>query len=329
MGFIGDRMKIDSLPAGRTMKRGATNMMKLGLVSAILPDFTFEQVIDYAASVGFSCVEVCCWPRGKAVRRYAGITHIDINGITKQQMDYYLTYAQSKGVAISSLGYYPNPMEADPEARKIAAEHLLALIDASAEMGIHLVTTFIGKDKTKTVEENLDLFEEIWAPIICHAEEKKVRIGIENCPMYYTKDEFPGGNNLASTPYVWREMFKRIPSDYLGLNYDPSHPYLLMSDYIRPLYDFKDKIFHVHFKDIKIYREKLNEHGVFSYPALWHSPKLPGLGGVDFAAFCSALNDIRYEGFACIEVEDKAFEASLEDVKQGIEQSYRYLRQFV
>jgi sugar phosphate isomerase/epimerase len=304
-------------------------MMKLGLVSAILPDFTFEQVIDYAARVGFSCVEVCCWPKGKAIRRYAGVTHIDTSGLTREKMDHYLQYAKSKGVAISSLGYYPNPMDPDPETRKVAADHLMTLIDVSAEMGIHMVTTFIGKDKGKTVEENLELFEEIWTPLIRHAEAKKVRIGIENCPMYYTKDEFPGGNNLASTPYVWREMFRRIPSEYLGLNYDPSHPYLQMSDYIQPLYDFKDKIFHVHFKDIKIFKEKLDAYGAFSYPALWHSPKLPGLGGVDFAAFCSALNDIRYAGFACIEVEDKAYEASIQDVQAGIEQSYRFMKQYM
>lgn len=304
-------------------------MMKLGLVSAILPDLTFEQVIDYAAQVGFSCVEVCCWPKGKAARRYAGITHIDIEGITRQQMDHYLEYAGSKGVEISSLAYYPNPMDPDPEARQVAIDHLMGLIDVSAQMGVNMVTTFIGKDKRKTVEENLDLYEELWTPILRHAEAKKVRIGIENCPMYYTKDEFPGGNNLASTPYVWREMFRRIPSEYLGLNYDPSHPYLQRFDYIQPLYDFRDKIFHVHFKDIKIYQDKLDEYGVFSYPALWHSPKLPGLGGVDFAAFCSALNDIRYQGFACIEVEDKAYEGSLEDVKSGIEQSYRYMKQFM
>lgn len=304
-------------------------MMKLGLVSAILPDFSFEEVIDYAAKVGFECVEVCCWPRGKAARRYAGITHIDTEGLTEEKMTYYMNYAKERGVAISSLGYYPNPMDANKEAADVAVAHLMTLIDLSAQMGVNMVTTFIGKDKTKTVEENLELYQQVWTPIVRHAEEKKVRIGIENCPMYYTRDEWPGGNNLASTPYIWRRMFELIPSDYLGLNYDPSHPYLIQADYIKPLYEFKDKIFHIHFKDIKIYREKLDEYGAFSYPALWHSPKLPGLGGVNFAAFCSALNDIRYTGPACIEVEDKAFEASVEDVKKGIEQSYRFMRQYL
>ena len=304
-------------------------MMKLGLVSAILPDYTFEEVFDYAAEVGYKAVEVCCWPKGKAARRYAGITHIDIGAITRKKMDYYLDYAAKSGVQISSLAYYPNPLDSNLKTRKAAVDHIMALIDVSAQMGINLITTFIGKDKTKTVEDNLELYKEVWTPIVRHAEKKKVRIGIENCPMYFTKDEFPGGNNLASTPAIWKKMFELIPSDYLGLNFDPSHPYLLMSDYVQPVYDFKDKIFHIHFKDLKIYKDKLNEHGAFSYPALWHAPKLPGMGGVDFGAFCSALNDIRFNGCACIEIEDRAFEGSIEDVKKGIEQSFRYMSQFM
>ena len=304
-------------------------MMKLGLVSAILPDQTFEEVIDYAAHTGFSCVEVCCWPKGKALRRYAGVTHIDLNGLTEEKMKYYVDYAASKGVEISSLAYYPNTLDGDEEAAKVAVDHIMALIDVSAKMGVNMVTTFIGKDKTKSVEENLEKYVKVWTPIVRHAEEMGVRIGIENCPMYYTKDEWPGGNNLASTPYIWKKMFELIPSKNLGLNFDPSHPYLLGASYIKPVYEFADRIFHVHFKDIQIYQDKVDEYGRFSHPALWHSPKLPGLGGVDFAAFCSALNDIRYTGPACIEVEDRAYEGSIEDVKSGIEQSYRYMRQFL
>lgn len=300
-------------------------MMKLGLVSAILPDDTFEALIDYVADQGLSCVEVCCWPVGKAIRRYAGVTHIDVVK-DKDRLDYFVDYAKKRGVEISSLGYYPNPMDPDPETRAVAVEHLYRLIEASARMGVNMVTTFIGKDKTKTVEENLELFEEIWTPIIRKAESLDVKIAIENCPMLYTKDEWPGGNNLASTPAIWREMFRRIKSDHFGLNYDPSHPYLIQSDYIRPVFEFADKMFHIHFKDIRIYQDKLYEHGIFSYPALWHSPKLPGLGGVDFAAFCSALNDIGYKGYACIEVEDRAYEGTPGDVKKGIEQSIRYMR---
>jgi len=303
--------------------------MKLGLVSAILPDLSFEEVVDYSAGVGFECIEVCCWPKGKAARRYAGITHIDLEGLDSQKMSYYMDYAKKKGVKISSLGYYPNPLDPDKEAAAAAVDHIKKLIDVSAEMGVGMVTTFIGRDKNKTVEENLELFKEIWTPIIKLADEKKVKIGIENCPMIFTANEWPGGNNLAANPNIWRKMFSLIPSDNFGLNYDPSHLCLIGASVTKPLYEFKDKIFHVHFKDVKIYENKLDDYGYFSYPGLWHSPKLPGLGSVDFGAFCSALNDIRFDGFACIEIEDKAFEGSLERVKQGIEQSYRYLRQFM
>lgn len=304
-------------------------MMKLGLHSAILPGCTFEDVVDYAAGVGFKCLEVCCWPKGKAIRRYAGITHIDLDSCDGEKLLYYKKYAEDRGIAISTLGYYPNPLDADKEASDVAVSHIMKLIDASAFMGINMITTFIGRDKTKTVEENLDKYEEIWTPIVRHAEEKGVKIAIENCPMLYTVNEWPGGNNLACAPYIWREMFRRIPSDNLGLCYDPSHPYLMQGDYIRPVYDFKDKIFHVHFKDIAIYPDKLYEYGVFAYPTKWHSPKLPGLGDIDFAKFVSALNDIRYAGYAVIEVEDKAFENCIEDVKSGIERSYRFMRQFM
>jgi sugar phosphate isomerase/epimerase len=303
--------------------------MKLGLVSAILPDCSFEEVIDFAAKLGFECVEFCCWPKGKAVRRYAGVTHIDLAELTPQKMEYYKTYAQDRGVAISSLGYYPNPLDPDGEAAGVAVEHLKRLIDVSAQMGVGMVTTFIGRDKHKTVEENLSLFQDLWTPIIQLAESRQVKIGIENCPMLYTQNEWPGGNNLACTPDIWRRMFSLIPNSNFGLNFDPSHLYLMGASYTKPVYEFKDRIFHVHFKDIKIDQDKVDDHGFFSYPALWHAPKLPGLGGIDFGAFCSALYDIRYTGFACIEVEDRAFEGSLELVKQGIEQSYRYMRQFV
>lgn len=303
--------------------------MEIGLVSAILPNISFEELVDYASNVGFKCLEVCCWPRGKATRRYAGVTHIDLDESNDEKLMYYKSYAEQKGVRISSLAYYPNAMDADDETAKVAVEHIYKLIDASAKMGVNMITTFIGKNKNKTVEENLELFATVWPPIVKYAEEKKVKIAIENCPMLYTANEWPGGNNLASTPDIWEKMFNIIPSDYLGLNYDPSHPYLLFADYIKPLYEFKDKIFHVHFKDIKIYQDKLDRYGIFAYPSLWHSPKLPGLGGIDFGAFISALNDIGYKGYACIEVEDRAFESSENKTKKGIEQSMRYLKQYM
>lgn len=303
-------------------------MLKLGLASAILPDYSFEQVIDAVAAEGLSCVELMCWPRGKALRRYAGVTHIDAQTVTEEDIRHYLAYAASKNVEISSLGYYPNPMDADLEKRKIYIDHIYRLIDLSAKMGIDMVTTFIGRNNTKNLEDNLDEMVEVWTPIVKFAHAKGVKIAIENCPMYYTKDEWPDGTNLATSPYVWKQMFSRIPYDNLGLNYDPSHMLLQGADYIRPIHEFADRIFHAHIKDIKMYPDKVYEYGMFGYPAKFHSPKVPGLGDLNWGAFMSALYDIRYEGAVCIEIEDKAFEDCEADVLKSISVSVKHIGQF-
>ena len=179
------------------------------------------------------------------------------------------------------------------------------------------------------MEENIALFRQIWPDIIDYAASLDVKIGIENCPMLFGRDQWPGGQNLMTTPVIWRKLFAILDSPYFGLNYDPSHFVWQQMDYIQPLYEFKDKIFHVHFKDIKLYPEKLAQCGVMAYPLDYMSPKLPGLGDVDWGKFVSAQTDIGYDGFACIEVEDKSFESSRERVLDSITLSKRYLDQFV
>lgn len=303
--------------------------MKLGFVSAILDQSNFEEVIDTAAELGFSCVEMACWPQGKAERRYAGVSHINVDELDDAKVEYIKNYCKNKGVEISSLAFYPNTMDGDLEKREAAIEHLKKLIVASNKLGIGMVTTFIGRDQTKTVEENLELFKEIWPPIIKLAEGNKVKVAIENCPMLFGPDQWPGGQNLATTPKIWRKLFEIIPSDYFGLNYDPSHFVWQMIDYIKPIYEFKDKIFHVHYKDIKLFEDKLNDVGIMAYPLEFMSPKLPGLGDVDWGKYVSALTDIRYDGYTCIEIEDKAFEGSREAVLNSLKLSKRYMEQFV
>lgn len=303
--------------------------MKLGFVSAILDNSTFEEMIDTAASLGFECVEAACWPKGKAERRYAGVTHIDVDSLDDAKAEYIKNYCSEKNVEISSLAFYPNTMDPNLEKRNENIEHLKKLIKASARLGINMVTTFIGRDQNKTVEENMQLFKEIWPPIIKLAEEHRVKVAIENCPMLFGPEQWPGGQNIATTPKIWRKMFEIIDSEYFGLNYDPSHFVWQKIDYIKPLYEFKDKIFHVHYKDIKLYEDKLNNVGIMAYPLEFMSPKLPGLGDVDWGKYVSALTDIGYTGYTCIEVEDKAFEGSTEDVLNSLKLSKRYLEQFV
>ncbi len=303
--------------------------MKLGVVSAIYDGFTFEEMIDNVSKNGMSCVEVACWPQGKAERRYAGVSHIDVDNTSADYIDYVKNYCAEKGVEISSLAFYPNTMDGNLEKRANNIAHLKKVINMSALLGVNMVTTFIGRDQTKTVEDNLELFMEIWPEIIKLAEDKGVKIAIENCPMLFGPDQWPGGQNLFTTPKLWRKMFELLPSDNFGINYDPSHFIWQQIDYIKPLYEFKDKIFHVHCKDIKVYPDKLNDVGVMAYPLEYMSPKLPGLGDVDWGKYISALTDIGYDSFVCIEVEDKAFEGSKEKILDSVKLSCRYLKQFV
>ncbi|UPO91066.1 sugar phosphate isomerase/epimerase family protein [Niallia sp. Man26] len=303
--------------------------MKLGIVSAILDQSNFEEMIDIIAENGLDCVEVACWPQGKAVRRYAGVSHIDTVNLTEEKANEILAYCKNKNVEISSLAYYPNPLDEDLEKRQVAIDHIYSLIDASKLLNVNMITTFIGRMQHKSISDNLKEVETVWKPIIQYAEKQKVRIGIENCPMLFTEDEWPGGQNIMTTPEIWRQVFDILDSDYIGLNYDPSHFIWQQMDYIKPLYDFKEKIFHVHYKDIKLFPEKLQKYGVMATPLNYMSPKLPGLGDVDWGKYVSALTDIGYNGFTCIEVEDKAFEKDYDDVKRSISLSTRYLRNFV
>ena len=303
--------------------------MKLGLASAILPDLSLEEVAAFASEAGFDCVELMCWPKGKAERRYAGVTHIDVAGFTADDAVQVNAVMADAGVAISALGYYPNPLAPDPEEAAIAINHIKHVIRAAALLGIGEVNTFIGRDWTQSVEDNWPRFEEVWPPLIALAEEQGIRIGIENCPMLFTADEWPGGKNLATTPAIWRRMFARIPSPNFGLNYDPSHMVWQQMDYLKPVWDFADHLFHVHAKDVRVDRHRLDEVGILAHPLQYHTPKLPGLGDIDWGRFFSVLTDVGYDGPVCIEVEDRAYEGSLESRKAALRQSARHLRQFM
>lgn len=305
--------------------------MKLGFLSAILDGWTYEEMMDVAHDMGFQCVEVACWPKGKAERRYAGVSHIDAERVLvdEEYRDHILSYAKKSGVEISSLGYYPNPLDRDEEKRKAAIDHILALIDASALLGVNMVTTFIGRDQWKTVDENLALVGEIWPPIIARAEEKGVRIAIENCPMLFGADQWPGGQNIFTSPSNWDKVFEILRSDNLGINFDPSHFVWQMLDYTKAVYDYRDKMFHIHFKDIKLYPEKLKKCGIMAHPLEYMSPKLPSYGDVKWDEFACALTDIGYEGYAVIEIEDKAFEGSREKILDSLRISKRYMENFI
>jgi sugar phosphate isomerase/epimerase len=302
--------------------------MKLGFLSAIVPEYTFEQVIDFAAENGLKCVEIPSWPVGKAERKFAGVTHIDAITLDKAKADKINEYLAKKGVVISGIGYYPNPLTSDLEQRKFFIDHIKKCIVATKMLGLKNFNTFVGKDPMKPIADNLAEFKKVWPDIVKFAEENDVKIGIENCPMYF-RTEWPGGTNLAASPAIWREMFSVIDNDSFGLNYDPSHLVWQRMDYIKPIYEFKEKIFHIHIKDAKLYQCKYDDVGIFAPPLEYHDPKLPGYGDIEWGKFVSALTDIRYDGPAVIEVEDPAFGDSLEKRLEAILISKRFMKQYI
>ncbi|MDY6469600.1 MAG: sugar phosphate isomerase/epimerase [Succinivibrio dextrinosolvens] len=305
--------------------------MKLGFVSAILDGYSYEEMMATAKEIGYQCVEVACWPEAKAERRYAGVSHFNFEKVIEDDSyaQHVLAVAKDNGVEISSLAFYPNTLDPDQKKRHDNVEHLKNVIRASHKLGINMVTTFIGRDQHRNFEDNLLIVKEVWPEILNLAKELGVKVAIENCPMLFGPDQWPGGQNLMTTPHNWRKIFEILDYDNLGINYDPSHFVWQMIDYVEPVYEFKDRIFHVHFKDLKVIKSKLNQVGILAYPLDFMAPKLPGLGDVNFSRFVSALTDIGYNGYACVEVEDRAFEDTKERILDSLKLSYHYMRNFV
>ena len=303
--------------------------MKLGFVSAILPELSLEEVVDFAAETGYECVELMCWPPGKANRRYAGVTHVDISQLDDQRVHTIGELCASRGIEISGLGYYPNPLSPDEDESAVARTHLAALIQAAPRLGVRQVNSFVGRDWKRSVNDNWPRFLEVWRPLIRLAEKQNVRIGIENCPMYFGADEWPAGKNLATSPAIWRRMFADLPSPAFGLNFDPSHFVFQHMDYLRPLKEFASRLFHVHAKDVRVDPDRLNDVGILAEPKEYHIPKLPGLGDVQWGPFFAVLGEIGYRGAVCVEVEDRSYEHSLAARKASLRQSLTFLRNFI
>jgi len=289
--------------------------VRLGLLTAPFPRRSLAQVAAWAAGEGFQMLEVACWPAaGADRRRYAGTSHIDVARLDPGRVREVL---DEHGLEISSLAYYPNNLHPDPRARKAANGHLRKVVDAAAKLDVPVVGTFAGRDQTKTVAENFREFRKVWPRLVDYAESRGIKIAIENCPMIFSYDEWPGGTNLASTPAVWDEMFSIVDSPSFGLNLDPSHLVWLMIDYERVVRDYAAKILHVHAKDLEIDRDGLYRNGTSSLGMGWQVPRLPGLGEVRWNRFVAALYRVGYDYVVSIEHEDRSFEGTEELVKRG------------
>ena len=289
--------------------------MKLGLLTAAFPSLTLEQVAQWAHANGFEALEIASWPSaGGEGRRYAGVAHIDVDHLEpKRVRDLMRRY----NLEISSLAYYPNNLDPDSATRQAANDHLRGVIEAAERLEVETVGTFVGRDQNRSLADNLEDFKKVWPPIIKFAAQHKVKIAIENCPMIFSPDEWPGGRNLAYSPAIWRQMFELIPDENFGLNFDPSHLVWQFIDYTRAVREFGPRIFHVHAKDMEIDRDGLYENGVMSAGLGWQVPRLPGLGEVRWDRFISTLYAIGYDWVVSIEHEDRKFEGELELVQRG------------
>jgi sugar phosphate isomerase/epimerase len=304
--------------------------MKLGLLTAAFPDLTLEQVADWAGANGFETLEIACWPAGGGEqRRYAGVSHIDTETLDAAGAQAIRELLTARGLDISSLAYYPNHLHPDPAHRAEVNAHLDHVVGAAALLGVEVVGTFIGADPARSLNENLRSFAELWPPMVDRATSRGVKIAIENCPMLFSDAEWPSGTNLARTPHIWRELFNVIPDAGFGLNFDPSHLVWQMIDYERAVYDFGDRILHVHAKDMEIDRAGLQEHGVLGAGLNWQVPRLPGLGEVRWDRFCAALYAVGYDRWISVEHEDRVFEGDVELVKRGFLIARDALRPYV
>jgi sugar phosphate isomerase/epimerase len=291
--------------------------MKLGLLTAPFATTPLTDVADWAAANGFSMLEVCCWPSDTGeTRRYGGICHIDVDGLSDTQASEIVDDLAGRGIEISGLGYYPNPLHPDPGHRQAVADHLKKVITAAAKMGVPVVNTFIGADQTKTQAENWEQARKLWPELVGHAADAGVKIAIENCPMIFSSDEWPSGHNLAYSPSIWRTMFEEF-GDTVGLNFDPSHLVWQMVDIEAAIAEFGERFYHVHAKDLEVDQQGLYDHGILSLGMGWQVPRLPGLGEVDWPRFFGGLYRVGYDYVICVEHEDRDFEDSDDLIKRG------------
>ncbi len=291
--------------------------MRLGFLTAPFPDTSLGEVAGWAAASGFESLEIACWPPSSgASRKYAGTSHVDVTDLSPQRATEIKGEVADAGLAISGLGYYPNPLHPDDEVREAAIAHMKLVIEAASKMGVPFFNTFMGGDPRKSQDENWETALDIWPSIVDHAREHGVRVTIENCPMIFSRDEWPAGNNIAWSPYIWRKMIDQWGGT-IGLNYDPSHLVWLMIDQARFIREFGPHILHVQAKDVQVDRDGLYERGTLSAGIGWQVPRLPGLGDADWSEIFSALYRAKYDGDVIIEHEDRDFEGSDELVKRG------------
>ena len=303
--------------------------MKLGILTAPFAETSLADVADWSASAGFEALEIACWPSASGEkRRYAGTSHIAVEEISKEEAADTADSVAARGLSISALGYYPNPLHPDAAHREAVTSHLKKVIRAAGLMNVKVVNTFVGGNRTLTVDQNWENAVPVFNDIVAYAKNNGVTLAFENCPMIFSPDEWPGGHNIAYAPKIWRRIFETW-GDAVGMNYDPSHLVWQMIDNGRFIREFGARFVHVHAKDLMVDRDGLYENGIMSLGMGWQVPRMPGLGDINWSEIFSGLYRAGYDGPVIIEHEDRVFEGDDENIKRGFLLARDVLRPFV
>lgn len=307
--------------------------MKLGFLTACLPNVSLEDLAKFASGQGFQSLELAAWPVD-STRDYQA-KQIDAEKFNKSEAEKVKDLFEKYNLEISAMAYYDNNLHPDLEQRKKYIQHLKKVIDTAQLLDVKLVGTFVGSRPDKTPKENIKEIGKVFKDILKYADDRGVKIMIENCPMEnWVKFGLPG--NYAYSPELWDALFNELPSDNFGLNLDPSHLYWLGIDYIQTIKDYAEKIFHAHAKDTEILLNGKYKYGIFGTqvkPTPWKSGwwryRMPGLGEIDWQKFISVLQEYGYDYVLSIEHEDPVWEGTEEKIQAGLKLGYKHLSQFV
>ncbi|HHW48293.1 MAG TPA: sugar phosphate isomerase/epimerase [Clostridiaceae bacterium] len=306
--------------------------MYIGFLTVCLGNMPLKEKAKWASENGFKSLEIACWPK-RNDRDYSS-SDIDVANLTQSEADEIKAYMKEYGLNISSLAYYDNNLHKDPDKRAFINNHLKKCIDAAVMLDTQMVGTFVGRNIDKSIKDNFDEFEQVFGELVAYAEERGIKLMIENCPMKGWQAAGQPGT-ISFTPELWEEMFRRIPSKNFGLNLDPSHLLFQFIDYINVIPYFKDRIFHVHAKDTEMFEDKLKWYGVFDRQLGegWHDGywryRMPGLGQIDWKKFIDTLKSIGYDGVISIEHEDPLYWETEEKIKEGLLKGKEFLINFI
>ena len=305
--------------------------MKLGLLTACLPGWPLERIAGWAGSNGYAALELAAWP--SLGDRPFTASHLAADRFDAAEAERVRGALQQNDLELSALAYYDNNLHPNRDEREAIHTHVRACIDAAAELGGVPVGTFIGRDPTRTVSENLRAAEQVFAQLVDYAGERGVKLMIENCVMEgWHPDGAPG--NLAYSPELWEWMFALG----LYLNFDPSHLLWLGIDPVEALRPYVGRVIHAHAKDAEVFPAERNRFGFFGrlsereqdpWEMGWWRYRLPGAGEVDFRRYVDTLYEGGFDGVLSVEHEDPIWGGSEEKILRGLEIGQRNLRPLV